>query len=357
MAKLSSDENAVNARILYWGISGSGKTTNLQSIHRKLRADHRGEIQQEATLIDPAVEFESLAIELGEVGGLKTRIQMIAVPGGVDQAATRKQLLDQVDGVVMVIDSRKDRIEENVASLTELAKMLQDYGRNLEDVPLVLQYNKRDLSDPYAIEELHRKLKVNGAAVFEAVATENSGVLQTLSTLSKHVIRSLRGQQFSAHAAAKAPPDDSLSGLQIQAEPVAAPAVEALETLAPEPAAAEPSSTAVEASTTAPEVSTTTRMEDAILAEQDHPEANILDEIAASAQTALDIPWGEQPDESEPLAAVQLDAEFSIASVGEATRSGERGVRVPLVVSDKAGRRSKLVLSIRLDPLVDGEGG
>ena len=86
MAKMSSDETAVNARILYWGIDGSGKTENLQSIHRKLRADHRGEIQREATLIDPTVEYETLAIELGEVGGLKTRIQMVAVPGSVDQA-------------------------------------------------------------------------------------------------------------------------------------------------------------------------------------------------------------------------------------------------------------------------------
>ncbi|MBW2716502.1 MAG: hypothetical protein JRD03_10520, partial [Deltaproteobacteria bacterium] len=102
MAKMSNDETAVNARILYWGIDGSGKTENLHSIHRKLRADHRGEIQREATLIDPAVEYETLAIELGEVGGLKTRIQMIAVPGGGDQAPTRKQLLDQVDGIVMV---------------------------------------------------------------------------------------------------------------------------------------------------------------------------------------------------------------------------------------------------------------
>jgi signal recognition particle receptor subunit beta len=192
MAKMNSDETAVNARILYWGHDGSGKTANLHSIHRKLRADHRGEIQREATVIDPTVEFETLAIELGEVGGLKTRIQMIAVPGGADQAPTRKQLLDQVDGIVMVIDSRRERIEENASSLAELREMLLEYGRNLEDVPLVLQYNKRDLSDPYALEELHRKLDVNGAAVFEAVATENSGVLQTLSTISKHVIRSLR---------------------------------------------------------------------------------------------------------------------------------------------------------------------
>ncbi len=320
MAKMSSDETAVNARILYWGVDGSGKTTNLHSIHRKLRADHRGEVQREATLIDPTVEYETLAIELGEVGGLKTCIQMIAVPGGADQAPTRKQLLDQVDGVVMVLDSRRERTEENLSSLAELREMLLDYGRNLEDVPLVLQYNKRDLSDPYAIEELHRKLGVKGVAVFEAVATENSGVLQTLSTLSKHVIRSLRGQQFSAQAEAKPEPGDRLNEPQAHAK-----------------------------------LTPATRMEDALLAEEEHPEADILDDLAASTQTALDTPWDELNIESEPIAAAQLDSEFSIASIGEVTRSGERGVRIPLVISDKAGRTSKLVLSIRLDPLLDGE--
>jgi len=78
MAKMNSDETEVNARILYWGIEGAGKTANLHSIHRKLRADHRGDILCEATLIDPAVEYETLAIELGDIGGVKTRIQMIA---------------------------------------------------------------------------------------------------------------------------------------------------------------------------------------------------------------------------------------------------------------------------------------
>ena len=356
MAKMSSDETAVNARILYWGIDGSGKTANLQSIHRKLRTDHRGEIQREATLIDPTVEYETLAIELGEVGGLKTRIQMIAVPGGADQAPTRKQLLDQVDGIVMVIDSRREHIAQNVSSLSELGEMLLDYGRKLEDVPLVLQYNKRDLSDPYVIEELHRKLKVNGAAVFEAVATENSGVLQTLSTLSKHVIRSLRGQRFSAQTEAKTDPGDSLGGLPVHAEATPADASEPAAAPAGETS---PATHAGETSPAAPagETSPAARMEDAILSEAAHPEANALDDLAASAQTALEIPWGELEDDGEPLAAVQLDSEFSIASVGEATRSGERGVRVPLVVSDKAGRTSNLVLTIRLDPLPDGESG
>jgi signal recognition particle receptor subunit beta len=348
MAKMSSDETAVNARILYWGIDGAGKTTNLQSIHRKLRADHRGEIQREATLIDPAVEYETLAIELGEVGGLKTRIQMIAVPGSSDQAPTRKQLLDQVDGIVVVVDSQRERIEENASSLAELGKMLLDYGRELEDVPLVLQYNKRDLSDPYAIEELHRKLGRNGVAVFEAIATENSGVLQTLSTLSKHVIRSLRGQQFSAQAEAKPEPGDSLSGLQAQAEPIQTDGTEP----AAEPAPMEP---VAQAAAPAAEATATSRMEDAILSEAEHPEAALIDDLAASAQTALDIPWGELEDEGEPVAAVQLDSEFSIASVGEATRSGERGVRIPLVVSDKSGRTSNLVLTIQLDPEAGGD--
>jgi len=332
MAKLSSDESAVNARILYWGIDGSGKTANLHSIHRKLRADHRGEIQRETTVIDPTVEYETLAIELGEVGGVKTRIQMIAVPGGADQAPTRKLLLDQVDGIVMVIDSRRERIEENASSLIELRKMLLDYGRNLEDVPLVLQYNKRDLSDPYALEELHRKLDVKEAAVFESVATDNSGVLQTLSTLSKHVIRSLRGRQFSARTETGAA--ENVDEIGARAERDAATRDQSAQESTPE-----------------------TRMEDAILWEAEHPEAGVLDDLAASAQSALDVPWSELEAEGTPLAAARLDSEFSIASVGEASRSGDRAVRIPLVVSDKAGRTSSLVLTIRLDPLVDGESG
>jgi len=339
MAKLSTDETAVNARILYWGISGSGKTENLHSIHRKLRADHRGEIQREATLIDPAVEYETLAIELGEVGGLKTCIQMIAVPGNADQAPTRKQLLDQVDGIVMVIDSRREQIEENASSLAELREMLLDYGRKLEDVPLVLQYNKRDLSDPYALEELHRKLNINEAAVFEAVATENTGVLQTLSTISKHVIRSLRGQKFSAQAEADSQSTDSPSEPQARAESIPAADANPTAELTPE----------------VPELTPETRMEDAILREEEHPEASALDDLTASAQTALDSPWDELEADPQTTAAAQLDSEFSIASVGEATRSGERSVRIPLVVSDKAGRTSSLVLTIRLDPLVKGE--
>jgi len=184
----------VNARIVYWGIEGAGKRTNLAVIHAKLRPDHRGELRELPTRLDPSVSYAMLPIELGELSGVRTRIQVLTAPAGAEQAPTRQQLLDQVDGVVFVADARRERLSENLASFEELRTMLAAYGRSPEQVPLVLQYNKRDLSDPYALEELHRKLGLRGAAAFEAVAHEGSAVLQTLTTISKRVIRHRREQ-------------------------------------------------------------------------------------------------------------------------------------------------------------------
>lgn len=333
MARLNSGDAIVDARIIYWGIEGAGKTANLLAVHRGLRPDHRGEIEREATRIDPTVEFEILPIELGEIGGLRTRIQMIAVPGGRDQAPTRKQLLDQVDGIVLVIDSRLDSLEDNAASLQELRDMLSDYGRSLEHVPLVVQYNKRDLSDPYALEELHRTLDIRGAAAFEATATEGSGVLQTLSTLSKHVIRSLRGQRF---APAPTPEPATRSAAVAAAQPPASP----------DPAA-EPAEAPASPRTPAQ------RMEDAIVSSAEHPEAAAIDDLAEQAESAFAAPWEELDDDDDDSRGAQLGPELSITSVGEATRSGERGIRVPIVVADKDGRTSSLVLTVQLDPLLE----
>jgi signal recognition particle receptor subunit beta len=334
MAKLNPDETVVNARIVYWGIEGAGKTANLQALHRKLRSDTRGEIEREATRIDSTVEYETLPIELGEIRGLRTRIQMIAVPGGSSQAPTRKQLLDQIDGIVMVVDSRRECIHQNADSLNELREMLRDYGRALEDVPLVLQYNKRDLSDPFVIEELHRRLDVPSAAVFEAVAIENSGVLQTLSTLAKHVIRNLRSQTFKVDSRDARDPEPSKEDRE-QRDQTA-------QRTAPE---IEPAS----------EPTPSSRLEHAILSGEEHPDASAIDDLAREAEEIFDTPWDDAAVDLESPEGAQIDAEFSIASVGVATRSGDRAVRVPLVVADKQGRRSKLVLTLQLDPLLEGD--
>src|SRR5215469_10831799 len=205
MAEPAASQPNVNARIVYWGAPGSGKTANLRMIHAKLRADHRGELREVPTRLDPSVSYEMMPIELGEIAGVRTRIQIIAVPGGPEQAPTRKQLLDKVDAVVFVVDAQRDRIDANVACFEELRRTLAAYGRALESVPMVIQYNKRDLADPFALEELHRKLDIRGAGAFEAVATEGTGVLQTLTTVSKRVIRARREQAAEAGGAAPAP--------------------------------------------------------------------------------------------------------------------------------------------------------
>lgn len=341
MAKLSHDDALVNARILYWGAHGSGKSSNLRTIYRRLRPDHRGSLNAVPTRIDPTVEYEVLPIELGDVGGFRTAIEIIAVPGAADHAPTRKQLLDEVDGIVLVIDSQPERIADNEASLQELRSALSDYGRRLEDIPLVIQYNKRDLSDPYTLDELHRRLDVGGAAVFEAVATEATGVLKTLSTLSKRVVRTLRDQKFDIPAGTgtidSAPPTAADSGT------IADSAAEAAN-----------------------------RMEEAILAEASHPESDDIVDLAAQAESLLDASWltatdSETKDDLEGFEAIdspdaleletsqspQLGPELSIASVGEATRCGDRAVQVPIVVADKEARSTTLILTISLDALQD----
>jgi signal recognition particle receptor subunit beta len=317
MAKVSSREAQVNARIVYWGIEGAGKTANLHAAYAKLRPDHRGELRAVPTRLDPAVSYEVLPIELGEIAGVRTQIDLIAVPGAAEQAPTRKQLLDQVDGVVFVVDAQPERVDANIASFEELRQALRAYGRQMEDVPLLVQYNKRDLADPYALEDLHRKLDVKGAVVFEAVATDGTGVLQTLSTISKRVIRALREQAVPDPSAARAP---------------AAPA--------PEPGG------------------TATRMERAILEESGHPEQDAIGAAAQETETLLEGPaWEDVSAAAGAHEASGAPATLRVESVGAAAATADGGVRIELVLSDEHGRRSAVVLSLRLDPLLEGPRG
>ena len=313
MPKVSRDAGEVNARILYWGAEGAGKSTNLHAAFAKLRPDHRGEIKQVPTRIDPTVGYEVLPIALGEIAGVRTQLEMVAVPGDHEQGPTRKQLLDQVDGVVLVVDARSDRAEANLASLRELRQGLAAYGRSLERLPLVVQYNKRDLADPYAIEDLHRRLGLASAPVFEAVATQGTGVLQTLSTISKRVIRALREEE-APQELHEAPP-------------------------IPEPAAAPP--TPAE------------RMERALLDDAEESEASAEAVLARGTQELLAPSWDDPSGEIERPEGARIGPDLTIVSVGEALRTGDRELRIPLVLGDASGQTSTLVLTIRLDALYE----
>ena len=314
MPKVSRDAGEVNARIVYWGAEGAGKSTNLHAAFAKLRPDHRGEIKQVPTRIDPTVGYEVLPIALGEIAGVRTQIEMVAVPGDREQAPTRKQLLDQVDGIVLVVDARSGRAEANLASLRELRQGLAAYGRSLERLPLVVQYNKRDLADPYAIEDLHRRLGLGSAPVFEAVATQGTGVLQTLSTISKRVIRALREQDAPA--------------LPHEAHPI------------PEPAATETPTPA-------------DRMERALLAEAELPEASAEAVLARGTEELLAPAWDDPTGEIDRPQGARVGPGLTIVSVGEAVRTGDRELRLPLVLGDATGQTSTLVLTLRLDALCE----
>jgi signal recognition particle receptor subunit beta len=367
MAKVEPEGSQVNARILYWGVEGAGKRTNLHGVYARLRPDHRGEMHEVPSRLDPSVAYTVLPIELGEVASVRTRIELVAVPGAPDQAPMRKQLLDQVDGVVLVIDSDRARTAENAAMLDELRKGLADYARRLDELPLVVQYNKRDLTDDYGIDELHRRLGLGGATVFEAVATEGRGLLQTLSTISKKVMRALRGESIGS-------PAPATPATAKPVRPVAAPAPALRPPVAPLPARPAPAPAPPRALPPAPplrpevaahgETRVLSRppalpqrtLEDAILEETARPDAIALDAEVDSARELLDAPW----PESDAIGAgpgARLGRDLSIVSVGTATRIDEHSVRLPLVLGDGQGDTSTVVLTLRLDVLFDEDAG
>ena len=337
----------VDARIVYWGIAGAGKSSNLRVVYSKLKAENRGELTEHPTRLDPTVTYEELPIELGEVGGQPTRLQLVTVPSGASHAPTRKQLLDQVAGIVVVIDAQRDRIAENVASVTELREVLTSYGRTLGELPIVVQYNKSELSDAYAIEELHRQLALPGAAAFEAVASEGTGVLQTLTTVSKGVVRQLRAASSEDAPA----PQPAAPQQAAPPSPVAEPAP------VPEPAPAPPEpmpapAEELDEAIPAPATGANAWMEEAILSEgavaaaADPAKTQIIPETIDEGGASLE----ELPKTSD---GARLGSDLEIVSIGEAARTSARGLQVPVVLGNADGETVTIALRIELDPLVD----
>jgi hypothetical protein len=345
MAELGREGGEVKARIVYWGVEGSGKSTNAQIIHSKLRPDHRGELRRVPTRLDPTVTYDTLPIELGQIGGVQTRIQILTVPGAAEHAPTRKQLLDQVDGIVFVVDTQRDRIEENISSLEELRGALASYGRSLEETPLVIQYNKMDQSDPYALEELHRKLSMQGVAAFEAVATNGTGVLQSLTTISKRVIRHLRKQSVGDPATAAKAESTPFE----PAQPAPPPGTsQILETAIRSPGAP----TAFHEAG----IDETAALDPALLCDEDHPDGAAIEATAAETEAAFEPSFQQVTVEmeaptrvdSEPDAPATMEA-IHIESVGEASQTGSGGVRIPILLRDEAGRSLAISLSVEIE--------
>ena len=384
MPEATGASREVNARIVYWGIEGAGKESNLRAIHGKLRPDHRGRLEAVPTALDPSVCSWRLPIELGEIAGVRTRIQIVAVPGGAEQAPTRKQLLDRVDGVVLVVDARRDRIDENVAAFEELRGALGAYGRSLESVPLVVQYNHHDESDPFVLEELHRKLDVKGAAVFEARASDGTGVLPTLTTISKRVVRELRETEAATTpprslgasllgstrngvtplprpAPAIAPPPPTAQPVTRTA-PVPDPPLRAPEpprAPAPAPRALDPRATAIFVEPEPDPAPVALDLEEAALA-ADVDALDERDDALDRAQDLLDPAWSEvageldtDPGPAAPLGPASLPGGWHVVSAEQPEVVGASTVQIPLVIADHTGRELGFRLTVSLEPLLD----
>ena len=195
------------AKIVYYGPGLCGKTTNLSFIYAKTAPGSRGEMVSLETETDRTLFFDLLPIEVGKVGGFRTRLQLYTVPGQVFYNTTRKLVLKGVDGVVFVADSQRPMLDANIESLKNLDENLQELGLTVASVPLVLQYNKRDLKNILSVEELNEALNPEGKfEFFEACAVDGHGVFETLKAVTKSTLKSLRKRMATQEAAAPTPP-------------------------------------------------------------------------------------------------------------------------------------------------------
>ncbi|CAN5336843.1 MAG: GTPase domain-containing protein [Candidatus Obscuribacterales bacterium] len=192
MALVNYAAREINCKIVYYGTGLGGKTTNLKYIHSQLAPTTRGELISLATETERTLFFDFLPLDLGSVQGFKTRFSLYTVPGQVEYNASRKLILNGVDGIIFVADSDVMRSRDNVESLQNMIENLAEYSLTLDNIPWVLQYNKRDLANALPIERLEKELNIRGVPSFEAVASEGLGVFATLKAISKLILNRLQ---------------------------------------------------------------------------------------------------------------------------------------------------------------------
>jgi mutual gliding-motility protein MglA len=197
----------LTAKIVYYGPGLCGKTTNLQYVYDSLPDNvKKGKMLSLATKTDRTLFFDFLPLELGKIRGMKTRVQLYTVPGQVFYNSTRKLVLKGADGVVFVADSQAKMLEANVESYKNLEDNLNEIGIRIEEVPLVMQFNKRDLPNLASVEEMNTQINRHNAPFYEAVATSGIGVEDTLKAITKLVLNNLAAKYRIEGAAAQAEP-------------------------------------------------------------------------------------------------------------------------------------------------------
>jgi len=192
MSFINYSAREIHCKIVYYGPGLCGKTTNLQYIYRRMNPESRGKMISLATETERTLFFDFLPLSMGEIRGFKTRFHLYTVPGQVFYDASRRLILRGVDGVVFCADSQLTRMDANVESIENLKINLREQGYDPDRIPLVLQYNKRDINSVSSVAELHALLNYRNVPEFEAIATTGVGVFETLKAIIKLVLIDLK---------------------------------------------------------------------------------------------------------------------------------------------------------------------
>lgn len=188
MALINRASREISCKIVFYGPGLGGKTTNLRKIYQKVDPQAKSQLISLATELDRTLFFDFMPLDLGTIQGYKTKFHLYTVPGQVFYNASRKLVLRGVDGIVFVADSQRERFEDTLASFNNMKENMAEMSLSIDTVPLVIQYNKRDLPNIVSLDELKSQLNGNNYPDFEAVASQGIGVFETLKEIARQVL-------------------------------------------------------------------------------------------------------------------------------------------------------------------------
>ena len=192
MVLVNYADRKLTCKVVYYGTGESGKTSNLIYIYNTLDSTIRSEMTCLEGLNERTLFFDFLSINLGDVKGFNTTFSLYTSPGQMQYNAARKIILNGVDGIIFVANSSRDERENNIQSFNNMIQNLKEYNLNLNNIPIILQYNKRDLDNILSFEELEKDINQAGYPSFEAVAVQGQGVFATLKAISNSILANLQ---------------------------------------------------------------------------------------------------------------------------------------------------------------------
>lgn len=193
MSIINPQTKEINCKIVYYGPALSGKTTSLAALQHKLKTKKKTDVLKNLPTTNRTLFFDFMALSAKEkINGYRTRFQVYTVPGQTLYEDARKLLLNRVDGIVFVVDSSLEHVEDSLHSLTELKMNLRRLGYDPAEIPMVIQYNKRDVSTAAKINELKKIINPKNTPDFETVATKGVGVVESFETLLATVLSDLK---------------------------------------------------------------------------------------------------------------------------------------------------------------------